>query len=103
MDRIKFDNLNVLEQIDYINNKITEGNTITKICEAIGIGRTTIRDRFIKEGYIFNKIDNIYINDKSSAKVNDEIKALVSSKDNTSHKSNTIARKKYHGNFHYSL
>ena len=74
MDRTKFDSMQVLEQINYINSKLTEGNTITKICGAIGIGRTTIRDRFIKENYIFNKTNNTYnkSDDKSMTKVINE-------------------------------
>jgi uncharacterized protein YerC len=83
LNRVDFDNMQVLDQIEHINNKIAEGNTITKICEAIGIGRTTIRDRFIKENYIFDKIKNAYnkSDDKSMIKVINE---------KVPHKSNTI-------------
>ncbi|MCB2308877.1 DNA-binding protein [Clostridium estertheticum] len=65
MDRIEFDKLGVLEQIEYINNKITEGNTITEICKEILIGRTTVRDRFIKEGYVYNKELGQYYKDNT--------------------------------------
>lgn len=52
--------MKALKQLEYINNELAKGNTLTKICETIGIGRTTIRDRFIKEGYMFSKINNTY-------------------------------------------
>lgn len=84
LDRIAFDNMKVLDQINYINNKLKEGYSLTKTCETIGINRKTISKRFAKENYIFDKAANIYMesNYKSMTK--------VKSNDNTSHKSNTI-------------
>jgi hypothetical protein len=35
MNKIEFDNMGILKQINYINNEIVKGNTITKICENI--------------------------------------------------------------------
>jgi hypothetical protein len=66
--------MTVLEQIEYINSNLAEGKTITKICESIGIGRTTIRDRFIKSGFIYSKENNSYStsNDKNITKVINE-------------------------------
>lgn len=80
MNRVQFDNMQVLEQIDYINNKLAEGKTITKICESIPIGRTTVRDRFKRIGYLFIQIENKYIKSsyKNITKVND-----ISYKNNT--------------------
>ncbi|WBL49676.1 DNA-binding protein [Clostridium estertheticum] len=69
LERVEFDRLEVLSQLEYINTELTKGNTLTKICEAIGVARTTIRDRFLKERYIFNKINNTYEYDKSIIKV----------------------------------
>ncbi|MFL8521630.1 hypothetical protein Q3236_11505 [Clostridioides difficile] len=68
MDRYTFDNLPIiylllglLEQIQYINNKLLEGNTLTNTCKDIGIGRTTIRNRFKQHGYEFNQAKKLYI------------------------------------------
>ena len=36
MNKIEFDNMGILKQINYINNELVKGNTITKICENIG-------------------------------------------------------------------
>ncbi|HJF35960.1 MAG TPA: DUF4250 domain-containing protein [Clostridium perfringens] len=60
MLRIDFDKLEIIEQIEYINNKLIEGNTLTNICKDLGIGRSTIRDRFKKVSYEYNKAINQY-------------------------------------------
>ena len=60
MNRTDFDALEVLEQIKYINKSLLEGNTLTNICKSIGIGRSTIRDRFEKVSYKYNKAINQY-------------------------------------------
>lgn len=68
LERIEFDDLEVLVQLEYINNELVKGNTVTRACEAVGIGRSTISERFIKEGYKFSKISNRYIYDKNNIK-----------------------------------
>ncbi|MDS6330266.1 hypothetical protein REJ83_018345 [Clostridioides difficile] len=60
MDRNTFDSLSSQDQINYINNQLLQGHTITNICKIIGIGRTTIRDRFKKVGYEYNQKTKIY-------------------------------------------
>lgn len=47
INRVQFDNMQVFEQIDYINNKITEGYELTKIYEVIC--PTNVNDIFIEE------------------------------------------------------
>lgn len=73
LERVEFDRLEVLSQLEYINTELTKGNTLTKICEAIGVARTTIRDRFLKECYSFNKTNNTYEYDKSIIKVKNHV------------------------------
>ena len=60
MNKTEFNSLEVLEQIEYINKSLLEGNTLTNICKSIGIGRSTIRDRFKKVSYEYNKATNQY-------------------------------------------
>lgn len=60
MKRDKFDTLEVIEQIKYINKRLLEGFTLTNLCKDIGIGRSTIRDRFKRVGYEYNKSNNQY-------------------------------------------
>ncbi len=47
MNKEKFNKLEVIEQIKYINEKLKE-NSLTKICDEIGIARSTIRGRLKK-------------------------------------------------------
>ena len=60
MNKTEFNSLDVMEQIEYINKSLLNGNTLTNICKSIGIGRSTIRDRFEKVSYKYNKSINQY-------------------------------------------
>lgn len=60
MNKIEFDELKILDQVEYINKKLNEGGTLTNICKEIGIGRTTIRDRFKNTSYEYNKTTKQY-------------------------------------------
>ena len=60
MNKTEFNSLEVLEQIEYINKSLLGDNTLTNICKNIGIGRSTIRDRFKKVSYEYNKATNQY-------------------------------------------
>ena len=63
MNREQYDNSNITEQLNYINNKLKEDYTITSICKEIKIGRTTVTDRFKIEGYKFSKPLKQFIKD----------------------------------------
>ena len=54
MDKEHFNSLEIIEQINYINDKLLEGNTLSKLAKEIGIGRSTISDRFNNVGYKYN-------------------------------------------------
>ena len=60
MNKKEFNSLDVMQQIKYINSQLIEGNTLTNVCKSIGIGRSTIRDRFKKVSYEYNKTINQY-------------------------------------------
>lgn len=71
MNRIEFDKLDKFEQINYINNQLEKsGLTLTKICEKIGIGRSTVRDRFKSVGYTYDKNTNSYITGCNTSVIN---------------------------------
>ncbi len=70
MGKEEFNKLNLKEQIEYINKKL-ENKTLTNLCEEIKISRSTIRERFLKQGYIFDKSKNKYIYNKN-IKVNNK-------------------------------
>lgn len=60
MDRREFEKLDVLDQIDYFNKMLYDNISNNKLCEMIGIPRTTIRDRFNKAGYKFDMKEKCY-------------------------------------------
>ena len=57
----EFNKLSNSDQIDYINNKLLSGLTLTKLCKDIGIARSTVGTRAHKLGYIFDKDLNQYV------------------------------------------
>lgn len=65
MEQINKDQLDQMlldDQIKYINNELRkEGSSLTGVCKAIGIGRTTVRERAKKQGFIFDRGSNQYI------------------------------------------
>lgn len=61
MDKLEFNQLELHQQIQYINNQLADtGMSVTKVCEDIGIDRSTVRKRFKNGGYSFNKDLNLY-------------------------------------------
>ena len=52
MNKQEFDKLPIIEQINYINQAT---GTLTTICQNINIGRSTISERFKRQGYIYSK------------------------------------------------
>lgn len=65
MSKEEFNKLEVLEQIQYINNQLENNKSVTSVCKEIGVGRSTIRDRFKKVNYIYSKDLNKYIHNES--------------------------------------
>lgn len=61
MTKEQFNALEVLKQIDYINEQLKNNKSITSVCKELGVGRTTIRDRFKKLDYVFDKESNAYV------------------------------------------
>lgn len=60
MDKKLFNSLTIIEQINYFNEKLKEGLNITEICSDINISYNTIRHRFSKNFYTYNKLTNKY-------------------------------------------
>lgn len=95
MNRVEFDNLSIIEQVDYINKHLELGSSLTKECDSIGIDRKTIRKRFSKYGFSFNKDSNKYmkiLNDKSNIKVVPREYDTKVVEKHQAYKSNTIVR-----------
>ncbi len=116
MRKDAFNKLNLKEQVEFINKNL-ENKTLTEICKEIKISRSTIRERFLKQGYIFYKNKNKYIysseaNNKPQKEnkhnnntnvLEGKIKALelkieaIESKLNDKDKDNAIEIKKFEG------
>lgn len=63
MNKLEFNQLELHQQVQYINDQLVLGSSITKVCDAIGIDRSTVRKRFKKGGYVFNTDLNLYEGD----------------------------------------
>lgn len=59
MNKEEFNKLELIQQVEYINSQL-ELNSLTKVCEVIGIDRATVRKRFKSKGW--ELVDNKYIN-----------------------------------------
>lgn len=60
MTKYNFNQLGIDEQINYFNIKLGNGFKITEICNELGISYNTIRDRFTRNGFTYNKLAKQY-------------------------------------------
>lgn len=60
MDKKSFNALTIIEQVNYFNEKLKNGLNITEICSEINISYNTVRDRFSRNFYSYNKLTNKY-------------------------------------------
>lgn len=65
MVKEEFNKLKVKDQVEYINKKL-ENKTLTEVCKEIQISRSTVRERFLKQGYLFDKNNNKYLYDSEA-------------------------------------
>ncbi|SCJ52391.1 Uncharacterised protein [uncultured Clostridium sp.] len=73
MNKDKFNKLPILEQIDFINSQLKKNKSITSVCKELGVGRSTIRDRFKKSNYSYCKDSNEYILNYSTKSSSQEL------------------------------
>ncbi len=60
LNREEFNKLEIKDQLDFVNVKL-EKKSLTKISDEIKISRKTLRNRFDKFGYVYDKQSNKYI------------------------------------------
>lgn len=86
MDKNSFNNLELIDQLKYVNRLLQKSESLTSISKNLSIGRSTISERFKKLGYRYSKEFNQYIkhdNGESNTKViHSNIKSLKSIKYN---------------------
>lgn len=86
----EFNKLEIIDQINYVNKNLNDGFSLTVLCENVGISRSTIRTRFAKQGYNFDKISNQYIQDNEDTSGRAYSKLTVSNR-LTDDKSNFVS------------
>lgn len=60
MTKYNFNQLSIEEQINYFNIKLGNGFKINEICKDLNISYNTIRDRFTRNGFAYNKFNKQY-------------------------------------------
>jgi len=55
MNKLEFNNLKVLEQLDYVNKLLEQGNSLRGIARSLNMSKATYQVRFEKAGYTFNE------------------------------------------------
>lgn len=61
MNKDQFNNLDFMEKIEYLNNKLKEGQTVIRIREDIGIGEKALQREIKANGYRYNSKEKQYI------------------------------------------
>ena len=61
MNKEQFKTLDILNQIEYVNKILKEGQTLTKFSEEVEISRKTISKSFSKAGYKYSQSKKQYI------------------------------------------
>lgn len=71
MTKVQFNKLSISNQVNHFNTQLNTGKTISQICNSINISYSTVRDRFKRNHYAYNKISNRYENTESIISIPD--------------------------------
>ncbi|GKZ04254.1 hypothetical protein ANS017_21340 [Paraclostridium bifermentans] len=74
MNKEQFKNIDIFEQIEYVNNILKEGKTLTSFSEEIGISRKTISKNFSKAGYKYSQSKKQYILENTDVEAREQKK-----------------------------
>ena len=74
MNKEQFKNLDILAQIEYVNNILKEGKTLTAFSEEVEISRKTISKNFGKAGYKYSQSKKQYILENTDVKAGEQKK-----------------------------
>lgn len=61
MNKDQFNSLDFMEKIEYLNNKLKEGQTVIRIREDIGIGEKALQREIKANGYKYNNKERQYM------------------------------------------
>lgn len=74
MNKQDFNKLDMQGQLQYVNNELIKGKSLRIISTSLTMSKTTIRDRFLKQGYVFNAEQRQYIKKDNSIAVDNTYK-----------------------------
>ena len=74
MNKEQFKNLDILAQIEYVNNILKEGKTLTAFSEEVEIPRKTISKNFGKAGYKYSQSKKQYILENTDVQAGEQKK-----------------------------
>ena len=86
MDRIEFDSFNIGEQVNYINENLLKGISLSMSAKEINISKSTLSDRFKKNNYkllngSYQKVDDVeekeIIKEVPKEESNQELKQII--------------------------
>ena len=60
MDVKTFKSLDIQEQIKYLNGRLSEGQTVIRIREDLGIGKKWLQKHIKANGYVYNQKEKVY-------------------------------------------
>lgn len=84
MNKDQFNKLDFIEKIEYLNNKLREGQTVIRIREDIGIGEKALQREIKANGYRYNNKEKQYMpTTESTTKSTTEIITTNKSGENT--------------------
>ncbi|MGL5765422.1 MAG: hypothetical protein ACRCX8_07260 [Sarcina sp.] len=85
IDKSTFNKLNIKEQVNVFNALLRKHRNIKGVCKIINISYSTIRDRFTKGNYIFNKFSNQYeitdLYEENSSELEKKIEEVINKLD----------------------
>lgn len=74
MNKEEFKNLDILDQINYVNKILKEGKTLTTFSEEVEISRKTISKNFSKAGYKYSQSKKQYIIENTDVQAGEQKK-----------------------------
>ena len=78
IDKATFNRLGIKEQVKIFNSLLKSYNNIKEVCDVIGISYSTVRDRFQKNKYGFNKFSQQYeLNSDKNRNKNNELERII--------------------------
>lgn len=93
MDEIKYNELKLIDKINYVNNLLTKNQTLTEITKSLSVARSTLGRNFKKADYVYNSTNKQFVKLTLSQEVKKD-HSTNNGKKNVDHKVDYIEVKK---------